>query len=844
MSPATHTSQELEAALSLALELRDSGQEDWLSAACDGRPGLMREVQAAVGSADELPALIGNSAARDGLIGQRLGGRFELRERIGAGAMGVVYLAEDLELRRKVACKVVRHGLMAPEQALERFVREARAMAAVQHSSVITIHDRGRTQDDEVYIVMELVDGAALSDVIEASSRVERDDNGWLEARFGIATTGESSYLRTVVGWAADLAAGLEAVHAAGVLHRDIKPSNILVRRDGRPVLLDFGIALLEDHGTLTRGATSIGTPAYMPPEALEREGKRTPASDIYSLAATLYHMVTLRAPYEGTPTQVLTALATREPMPAAKLRPGLPRDLQAILDKGMHRRPSARYATAGALEADLRAFLEFRPIAARPVTRLERARRRFARSRLAQGAAATLLLVGALLGARAAHGAWITQRHAELAELSRHFPPNFPFVNPPNRTYRYDSDRAQVGALLDASVAVAVTPLPAQLLRALFRLDHGDPRGAASDMRAVADFVGTPFAAALAARYAAAPDDAHDYLAIDVADLPEVSSPLDRYLEVVHMLREGDPELEAEALQLLEAPELRAIPHAEELRLAFTPFLGLSPREASARAAERYTDLVALEARMGRGTAATAHIAGRLLGVQGRFAEAREACARGLTLCERSHVLCINAGHAALGLGRLDEARAHLTLAIDLKPTYAHPVDNLIWVELAARDFGRARALAEEAAPRVAPDWPEWRESWLGVIASYAALDASQRGAEREVADLVAAALQHFERAGITARGPSEPIEPVEPGQEPSEAPEPEEPSEGELLIEVIRALRAQDHQTKIAALIDLLRRDPQNWWRRDLVRSLMPETLEQRATDAIRHLMDSEPR
>src|SRR2546430_5814693 len=99
-----------------------------------------------------------------------------------------------------------------------------------------------------------------------------------------------------------------------------------------------------------------------MPPEALRRDVRRTPASDVYGLAATLYHLLTLHAPYEGTPTEILAQLATRDPVPASKRRPGLPRDLQAVLEKGMHRNPARRYASAAAFEADLRAFLEYRP--------------------------------------------------------------------------------------------------------------------------------------------------------------------------------------------------------------------------------------------------------------------------------------------------------------------------------------------------------------------------------------------------------------------------------------------------------------------------------------------------
>ncbi|MDF1800059.1 MAG: serine/threonine-protein kinase, partial [Planctomycetota bacterium] len=385
MDPSTKPTTLLESVLAHALELRDDGQADWLERAVEQHPELRDAVAGAARDAELMPRIFGRPVGDDPALGRVLGGRFRLVEAIGAGAMGVVYLAEDLELVRTVAVKVLRAGLLDPALTGRRFLREAEAMAAVQHPSIISVHDRGTTDEGAPYIVMEWVDGIALTEIAERASdrhhHKRSEDAAWLEDELGVATGREASFVRTVVRWVADLASGLELVHGAGVLHRDIKPSNVLVRKSGVPVLLDFGLALLDSDSTLTRGEAILGTPAYMPPEALVRGRNHRVESDVYSLTATLYNLLTLRPPYQGTPTEVLAGIATREPMRAGRLRPGLPRELQAILDKGMHRRPRSRYASAAALEADLRAFLEFRPIEARPVSAAQLLLRRLARS-------------------------------------------------------------------------------------------------------------------------------------------------------------------------------------------------------------------------------------------------------------------------------------------------------------------------------------------------------------------------------------------------------------------------------------------------------------------------------
>ena len=814
---------ELEPLVSRALELRDEGRADWLAEACRGRPETEAAVRAAVERVDTLPEWIDGAAGRGSAPAQRLGERFRLLERIGAGAMGVVYLAEDLELRRKVACKVVHHGLMPPEEALERFAREAEAMAAVQHPAVVTIHDRGRTEGGQVYIVMELVDGPPVSEFLAATGagaeRARGDAAAWIESELAVSTRGETSRLRTVVRWVADLAAGLEAVHRAGVLHRDVKPSNMLLRRDGRPVLIDFGIALLGEQGTGTRTGTSVGTPSYMPPEALRRGSPRTPASDVYGLAATLYHLLTLHAPYEGTPTEILAQLATVDPVPASKRRPGLPRDLQAILDTGMHRDPARRYPSAAAFEADLRAFLEFRPVAARPVTRVERAMRRLARSRATLGALVALACVVIAVGSKAAREAVIEGRREQHAALLRRFPPNFSIVHVANREYRHDADRAALAELLDDAAEVAVEPLPTFLLRASFRQDHGDPAGAAEDMRAVADFVDTPFARELAARYAGADGAKRGIAALDLAKLPEPGGAVDRYLAGYHAMRRGKS---AEAIALLGDPEVRRIAHAEEMFLASTDFERLPDRPSQRRlAVERFADLVRLEERIGARTATTAHVAARLLAVQDRHDEALRACADGVVLAPRAFVLRINAGYCAFVEGRTDEARAHYAVARDLRPNWPQIANNLLDVEVAEARYDAARTFAEDAAPQLVPPQAEWLDWWLGKIATFAALDAHAAGDVASRKRLLEEARGHFERSPkhvFDADG------------------RPKDPA-----CRIAQALEKDDPQALLLELLDLLANKPQGWWERSLLLRHFPPEMDARATVAMRRVLEA---
>ncbi|MCK5942496.1 MAG: serine/threonine protein kinase, partial [Planctomycetes bacterium] len=340
---------ELERLLVRALELEASGDPVDVEQLCADRPDLVAAVRDALGQSAALSGLDEAAQGFDPHEQSVLAGRYRLDRRLGAGAMGVVYQATDLELQRPVAVKILRSVLLDGDEAEARFEREAEVLAAVQHTAVVTIYDRGRTDDGLRYLVMELLDGVPLSELLTRAEERQRelgpdDDTAWLRDYFDDDAELESSFLRQAVRWTAQLAPGLEAAHDAGVFHRDIKPSNVFVRRDGSPMLLDFGIAARSSEATIAERDSPIGTPAYMDPNQLERRGEPGPVVDIYGLCGTLYHIVTLRAPFRGTPQEILADLKTKEPPPASRVRPGLPRDLQAVLDCGMARNDARRY--------------------------------------------------------------------------------------------------------------------------------------------------------------------------------------------------------------------------------------------------------------------------------------------------------------------------------------------------------------------------------------------------------------------------------------------------------------------------------------------------------------------
>ena len=304
-------------------------------------------------------------------------GDFRLLAELGRGGMGVVYRARQLSLDRDVALKVLPDHITRHPATVARFKREALLAANLEHPHIVAIHAVGQ-QGHTHYFAMELVDGGTLSPLDPA--------------------TGRPRTVRATVELAAKVAAALAHAHAQGVLHRDVKPANILVRQNGEPVLTDFGLARqLADPG-VTQSGTFAGTHWYASPEQLVDSRSVDARTDVWSLGATLYELLTGRRPFDGdSSVAIAERIRTSEPVDPLRLVPELASDLAAIVLKALEKQPARRYATAAAMRDDLLAFLEFRPVAARrigPGTRALRWLQRHPGWRAATVAVAVALLV------------------------------------------------------------------------------------------------------------------------------------------------------------------------------------------------------------------------------------------------------------------------------------------------------------------------------------------------------------------------------------------------------------------------------------------------------------------
>jgi serine/threonine protein kinase len=265
-------------------------------------------------------------------------GRYTLLGELGRGAMGVVYTAEDTQLGRRVALKVIALGGSGHERDLQeaRFRQEARAAAGVAHPSIVTIYDAGR-EGDIAFIAMELVQGEELRALIQG----------------GRLTPSQAIELAALV------AEGLAGAHAHGVIHRDIKPGNIMVLPDGRVKVMDFGIARLQQPTVRTETGVLLGSPQYMSPEQVagqEVDGR----ADIFSLGVVLYEMLTGVKPFDAADlSQVLFWVVNMPAKPPGQRRPGLPAVVDYIVARAMKKKPEERYASAAELASDLRSCLE-----------------------------------------------------------------------------------------------------------------------------------------------------------------------------------------------------------------------------------------------------------------------------------------------------------------------------------------------------------------------------------------------------------------------------------------------------------------------------------------------------
>lgn len=273
-------------------------------------------------------------AQSDDLIGRQFD-NYIVVSRLARGGMADVYLARHVRLEREVALKVMLPSFVENEAFVERFRREALAMARLQHNGIVQVYDTGDTPDGRPYIAMQYVRGGTLDELL---ARLEGEGQ-MMSPQFALAITRQ-------------VAAALQVAHNAGIIHRDLKPSNILLDEQRRPILTDLGIAYVQDTQRLTRTDAFIGTPHYMSPE----QGKGLPLdarSDIYSLGVVLFEMLVGQRPFPGDSHWALIHAHVATPAPApSKLRPGLPGGVDRIVGRCLEKEPGRRFQSANELAA------------------------------------------------------------------------------------------------------------------------------------------------------------------------------------------------------------------------------------------------------------------------------------------------------------------------------------------------------------------------------------------------------------------------------------------------------------------------------------------------------------
>src|SRR5262245_14781455 len=270
-------------------------------------------------------------AAPDTLIDQVFDGRYRVVRKLGTGGMANVYLAEDQELGRSVAIKMLDERHSQDEQFVERFRREAKNAAGLSHPNIVSIYDRGEAEGT-YYIAMEYLEGRTLKELL--------------------VTRGPTP-IAVAIDYTRQILAGLGFAHRPGIVHRDIKPPNVVVAPDGRLKVTDFGIAR-SGASQMTEAGSIIGTAQYLSPEQA-RGAPVDPRSDIYSIGIVLYEMLTGSVPFTGdTPLEIAMKHLSAVPAPPSEKRPDIPRDLDLVVLRALAKNPDDRYASAEAMDEDL----------------------------------------------------------------------------------------------------------------------------------------------------------------------------------------------------------------------------------------------------------------------------------------------------------------------------------------------------------------------------------------------------------------------------------------------------------------------------------------------------------
>jgi serine/threonine protein kinase/Flp pilus assembly protein TadD len=351
-------------------------------------------------------------------------GDFRLIREVGRGGMGIVYEAEQVSLGRRVALKVLPFAATMDPRHLQRFHNEARAAAGLHHTNIVPVHGVGNERGVHYY-AMQFIEGSTLADLIAEQRRglpsqvptvplAEAAASATTVPPAAQATSSaprDRAYFRRAAEWGIQAAEALDYAHTLGVVHRDIKPANLMVDMAGRVWVTDFGLAQVQSDTRITMTGDLVGTLRYMSPEqALAKRVVVDHRTDVYSLGATLYELLTLEPAFTGADRQeLLRQIAFEEPTPLRRLNRRVPAELETIVLKALEKNPADRYATAKELAEDLRHWLEDRPIRARRPSLVARGRKWVRRHGPAVRATTALLVLALLLCAGLA--AWWFQK-------------------------------------------------------------------------------------------------------------------------------------------------------------------------------------------------------------------------------------------------------------------------------------------------------------------------------------------------------------------------------------------------------------------------------------------------
>lgn len=395
------SSSRAEDLLAEALATWDAGGDEALAAFLAAHPDHADVLRRGVRRCQEM-GLLGRPD-REREFPDRLGD-FHLLRRLGGGGMGVVYEAEQVQLGRRVALKVIRPELLFFEGARERFRREVDAIAKLSHPAIVPVLAFGE-HEGVPYFAMELLPGATVEEVCAAVRGRDPAELSGRDLRAAVSSLHQDATDEAFAGawWQAcarmtlQVALGLRHAHLRGIVHRDVKPSNVMVTPHGQAVVLDFGVAQVGPARDLTRSGATPGSPAFMSPEQI-RGDATDERTDIYSLGATLWQLLSLRRPFPEQRLQEAIQYGHLSSLRAHNR--SVPRELELVLRTAMDRDRERRYGDIGAFAADLQAVLQRRPIAARPLGLGLRTVRWCQRHRVAATALAALTVGAAAIPA------------------------------------------------------------------------------------------------------------------------------------------------------------------------------------------------------------------------------------------------------------------------------------------------------------------------------------------------------------------------------------------------------------------------------------------------------------